>query len=537
MGIEKIKGNIEGITSPRFSEKINVEKRAYLGTINDTTSFTGAAKPPKDLTEMLIGLMPNKIKWMVKLHKNMGEIQNQAINALGTGLVAPMLIKYNPISNTDKDTRTYTAWRQPVSAILAVATQCAIVIPFNKAIKNMSDIGYEHLSLHNNASLFPSDDYLKALVKSQNPGVKFTKEELQEKVDALKKANDNALKKMITDENNITFKKTGTAGVVSESLSKDEFKNLFNETLNNIIKAEEEEKYSLIDKKLSNKLKRSIFYHEHGDEAKNTLQTILDEVKRLSPSENNATTPAQAYKRFNQVCNSMIKDLKKEAQRDPSKTHTNSELISIVKELKQKNIGKDPAVISMLQQKIEKMLNNIDIIKTKKDTKEVIEYVNQLINMRAEAIDTSIATLNRIKTQLNTSGITVQEAQKIIDDTINASEASLTQRLSAAGRTPQQIAESIEMTESVATRLKQKASSVAGCIGDQMKKVVKSNIDGLKRWTGLGVSLAILPLTCWLLNKLYPKFMDFAFPELSNKQNAKKQAEKEALNNNKTEVA
>ena len=58
---------------------------------------------------------------------------------------------------------------------------------------------------------------------------------------------------------------------------------------------------------------------------------------------------------------------------------------------------------------------------------------------------------------------------------------------------------------------------MAKCIAEQQKKHIKSNIDGMKRWTGLGVSLAILPFTCWLLNKIYPWFMDRAFPDLSNK--------------------
>lgn len=55
----------------------------------------------------------------------------------------------------------------------------------------------------------------------------------------------------------------------------------------------------------------------------------------------------------------------------------------------------------------------------------------------------------------------------------------------------------------------------------------------LKRWTGLGVSLAILPATCWMLNKIYPWFMDLAFPSLSNKAAAAKEKKN---NNQKVEV-
>jgi hypothetical protein len=79
--------------------------------------------------------------------------------------------------------------------------------------------------------------------------------------------------------------------------------------------------------------------------------------------------------------------------------------------------------------------------------------------------------------------------------------------------------------------LKSKAQSLASCIADNLKKHVKSNIDGYKRWTGLAVSLAILPVTCWLLNRIYPWFMDKAFPELSNKA-----ASAKANKNQKAEV-
>ena len=86
--------------------------------------------------------MPSSQKIMNKLAKNMGEVQNIIFNSLGTGLVAPIFIKWNPLSKTDEDTRTYSAWRQPISAVLAVVTQAGITAPFNTLINNMSNSGY-----------------------------------------------------------------------------------------------------------------------------------------------------------------------------------------------------------------------------------------------------------------------------------------------------------------------------------------------------------------------------------------------------------
>ena len=125
------------------------------------------------------------------------------------------------------------------------------------------------------------------------------------------------------------------------------------------------------------------------------------------------------------------------------------------------------------------------------------------------------------------STLTVKEAQKIIDEKISKSDTHVWTTLRAQGLKDSDILNSDVLNESVGTRFKQKAGSLAKCIAEQMKNKAKANIDGYKRWTGLGVSLAILPVTCWMLNRIYPWFMDLAFPNLSNKQ-GKAQNDKKA---------
>ena len=168
MSIEKIKSNKEVFSGRNLLDTKSVKNRAYLTTPKDSVSFTGAtAQASKTLQEFLLDLMPKSIRGMVKIHEGMGEFQNQLINAVGTGLVAPVFIKWNPLSDKDEDTRTYTAWRQPVSAVLAIGTQGAIVIPFNRLIKKLSDVGY--LGTQYNATLFPSDTYIEKQIKKENP--------------------------------------------------------------------------------------------------------------------------------------------------------------------------------------------------------------------------------------------------------------------------------------------------------------------------------------------------------------------------------
>ncbi len=539
MGIEKIRSNFEANSTAQLLSGKNIKNRIFLGEIKDSTSFTGAGTVAKDsikpLKEILLEIMPGSAKRMVKMHEGMGEIQNQLINAVGTGLIAPLFIKFNPISDTDEDTRTYTAWRQPVSAILAVGTQCAIVKPFNDIIRYMSDIGY--LNQRYNASLFPSENYIKKQIKADNPNKHFTKDELKEEIKKYKDKNKQILSDMISDDK-IVFKKTEIKGgktVVSDLPMEDkDFKTLFNETLEKIIKEEKKERLNAIEHKLPKKIERGIFYHTNPEESRKVLQRISSKIKQTYNQSDFAadkikTISSELNKEFKEI----ISELKSEIKTDPNKKDVNTVLINIVKELKNKNTDKDSSAIRILNNKINGMINTVDVVANKKTTQEIIEYVNQHIYERTNAIDELIDTLKSIQDRLLSSGISVKEAQKIINQKIEKSQTELYTKLQAKGLSEQEIKDSSEFAESLAARLKQKAGSLANCIGDQLEKHVKSNLDGYKRWTGLGVSLAILPVTCWLLNRIYPWFMDLAFPKLSNKTKGPKQDSATAVQNDK----
>lgn len=519
MSIEKIKNKVDTLSGPNLFSAKAVKNRVHLDSPQDSVSFTGtgkaAAKATTDITEYLLSIMPGGVKWMKNAHEGMGEVQNQLINAIGTGLVAPMFIKFNPFSKTDEDTRTYTAWRQPVSAVLAVCTQAAIVIPFNKLIQELSDIGYFRTGL--NASLFPSDNYLKKEVKQLNPGKKFTKDEMKEAIELRKKEYSSRFVKMI-EEDKIVFNTTNGVTDGTLEMPKAEFKKLFEETLDAIIKEEKEQRLQAVQKKLPKKIERGIFLHDNPNETIVVLQRLQGKINQLynQTNMNNSEDIINANKIFNKECKAVIKGLEEEIKKDSTKEKLNKELIKIVKEIRDKNTGSDPISLKLLDEKITKILNNIEIMRSK-DTKEIIEYVTETVTRRTDAIDGTIATLEKIKDKLATSDLTVKEAQAIVNEEIAKSFGTVAESLKAKGSSEAEIKSAIEWIECTGSRLTEKAKSLAKRIAEQQKKHVKANIDGMKRWTGLGVSLAILPFTCWLLNKIYPWFMDLAFPELSNK--------------------
>ena len=528
MSIEKIKSSVDGPFSPKsLNFGHAVQNRAYLSIPKDSTSFTGGgAAATKSLKEFILEIMPNKIKNMVKIHEGMGEIQNQLINAIGTGLVAPLFIKYNPISDTDKDTRTYTAWRQPISAVLAVATQCAIVIPFNAAIKKMADIGYVHLPLQYNSSLFPSDTFIKNQIKKDNPDKKFSKEEMKKELEIYKKRYSKDLEDMIKKDK-IILTTTDINSASKVELPPEDFKKLFLETINKIMEEEKGEKINAIEKKLPQKVERGIFYNSHPQEAEAILQKMANKVSQLytqSDFANSSDKIAAASKAFDKECKNTIAELRKEIKKDPSKKYVNNELIKLVHEIQRKNIGSDSNTMNTISQHITKMTNDLNRMRAKKSTKEIMEYVNEVIYKRTDAIDSLLELFNQIKTKLETTGISVKEAQEMIDTKISTSRKEIWTRLSAQGLSKEEIIQSVDFAEGVSSRLTEKTASLAKNIGEQLKDHAKANIDGLKRWTGLGVSLAILPATCWLLNKIYPWLMDLAFPKLSNKAGKAKES-------------
>ncbi len=81
------------------------------------------------------------VKFLDKYKTMMGEKQDIVLNAIGTGIVAPIVIKNNPLSKTDEKTKSYSAIRQTMMAVISVIVQCGVVIPLDKYIDKMINSG------------------------------------------------------------------------------------------------------------------------------------------------------------------------------------------------------------------------------------------------------------------------------------------------------------------------------------------------------------------------------------------------------------
>ena len=137
-------------------------------------------------TKRLLGYFPNgertAYEWMSRLGTwAKGEAAGIGITAIGTGLVAPWPIAFNPIVNhklkknnaTPEEieekhkTQKYSAWRQPVSAILAVIFQLGVQKPIESALRyatNNEDTWFK--GVYNQAFL-NDEKYIEDVVKSE----------------------------------------------------------------------------------------------------------------------------------------------------------------------------------------------------------------------------------------------------------------------------------------------------------------------------------------------------------------------------------
>lgn len=157
---------------------MTVGKISFSGKIPNVVESVNPRSWAKKLTEEkelkaeMLNAMPKPIKMLDKMKNFVGEVPNIIINAIGTGLIAPVFIKYNFLSKTDEDTRTYSAMRQPVSAALAVVTQAGVVIQFNNAIDKMINKGnFIYKPKEFNKTAYQDVEYLEKIIKKENPNL------------------------------------------------------------------------------------------------------------------------------------------------------------------------------------------------------------------------------------------------------------------------------------------------------------------------------------------------------------------------------
>ncbi len=442
---------------------------ANIRKIKTAPSFKGRVLPTSTLDIAVENLVPKHLRILKKLAANSGEIQNIIINSIGTGLVAPIFIKYNCFSDTDEDTRTYSAWRQPISAVLAVLTQCGLTAPFYKIFDNWANKGVFGEKL--NKTLFMDDYYITKMKKREHPNA--TKEQLADYVSEFKKQQHDELVKMLRNESTVKYRfSDGTTKKISDK----EYRNLLMETLDNLYKhdkALEEDIETTVKKRTI----RSNYYRTNNAEAKTVLEETLQAIEN-----------AKGVGDIDSFISGKINQLRK--------NQNAKEMISILADIQKrahKNGGSKSDsfknIKKALQDNVNKMLKHVEIYSNVNSEAEVINRVAKSVEADVKEVVESKDFFDGLKKTV-TEKTTISEIQRLIDE----KKKSLRIEQSSLNR---------DFAEEVAKQLLERTKAHMKCY---------------KQIVGVFVSLAILPFTCTLLNWTYPRFMDMFFPNLSNKK-------------------
>ena len=431
-----------------------------------------------NVQEAIKDYIPSAVKGMKKLSDNMGEVQNIIINAFGTGLVAPIFIKWNPLSKTDEDTRTYSAWRQPVSAVLAVITQVGVTVPFNKMINRRSNSGFYDVEY--NKSLFQDKDYIVKMLKKRYPYA--TKASIDAMAKNYMAEQKNSLIRMIKNDNIVMTDNHGKA----LPLKDEKFRQLALSVIDKQLNYQNSELNKCKNITIPSKIKRGEYYRTHQEE----VRKIFNDINaKLNNNENTKTIK------------NYVKNLKKQYK------NSDKELLKILEEILDRRGNNEADLKIAIADKLKGILYDIEQYKQYDSAEALKKGIEQYeTQKRINPIEEAIKGL--------------QEARKQITEKVKIGDVEH------------------YITEVVGNNKEHRLANfkLSNKIAEALENMVKNNIKAHKQITGLIVSFLMLYVTCSLLNWIYPIFMDAVFPNLSNKKHPNEIKNLVDKANRKTEV-
>ena len=453
MNVDKVNVNITG-SSPKIpgKSKYNIDQTSFKSNI------------PQVVIENEINRLNRPVlRGINKLRNNIGEFQDICINAFGTGIIAPIFIKNNPISKTDEDTRTYSAWRQPLSAGLAIVTQGLITIPVVNLINNMANNGALPISC--NKTPFKDEKYIAKLIKQLNPDL--NKAQIDAKVLEYQKEQTKNLLNNLKKENTVYYNTPDNPEPIK--IDKEKFKDLLNRTVDDMIKQEKDELNRCDNVKLQKRFKRSEFYRTHNAEA----ARLLDEMEQDVSSTENISEIKNKFK-------SRYKKLKSQK--------ANQHLLDMLTETRDRSFAGKAEML----EKIKKMRSHVKKYEHFATREDVLATVQESLRIRKEEHNVALSFLENVKNAI-AENKTISEIEDMF------------------------LAKSKEPRKAgIEFRLSDKIFSEE--VASKLKALTKSHIEGVKRIATLTAALMVLPVSCSLLNWIYPRFMDAVFPKLSSKK-------------------
>lgn len=450
--------------------------------INQQTQFTGSTAA---LQKRVLDAIPGgkAIKRLQSWDYLRGEAGGILINSIGTGAVAPLCVAYNPFMKPPKNatpeqkkemdnTKKYTAWRQPISAILAIIIQLGVQKPINIALDSVfnNPDKAKNLWLGLDQSVMNNDSFLKRKItkemkkdKTLNLDKDAFKEELNKRVEAAKAKQ---LDSVLTE-----FKRSGKIIIGERTVDNKTVAEILNKNIDSYIKDAKD--LRITEEGLKYYQDKAELIMRNKDDLKNLLSDIPKDSKEL---EN--------------YLKGIVRDTDK------------PEIKKLINEIL------DGTEESLRGSKCQRTLERIDKI--------------------TEACSGNYSTEKYLKSMIRDNGI-LQEVivnlkRSKIDDFENISSDTIKSTIDKVKKLchykeDSQLSRLFHDTDNFLPDADKLLNKIQKEVVNGYKKVVQNKYKGFNQFSKIAIGIAITtPITCTALNWVYPRFMDLVFPNLSGKK-------------------
>lgn len=417
---------------------------------------------------------------LLRLGKNNGENLNNIVTAVGTAGVAPIFIRYNPISKEDPKVKAYSAARQPLSAVLALGVQLPVMTAYNRILDEWAASGaVKRFDL----SAKPPESVIKSYAQNSY------KTQL-------------ALAKM-EGKTEAEFLGGKTKAEFIEDIMNDHRNNLFY-TKRDQLRTEAQQQGTINGKPIKDIPKIDFVKPSELDEARKSVYAdVLEKEFGITKEEQKALRE-------------VLDDNKLGGFKDAK----------VKKALKEKGFGIKEFKTKLEAAAQEKAINSMEreiaeeVIVKKQTSQALNEMQQELAKIRASVHSNSTISLDEKIKQ-------VEDAElKIIEKQINKFKEKLEGADDVTKRTVSRAIEKIsgkKLAEIKFHGLTEKDVETSV----RVKRWLRAEINrregvfaNAKKLSGLVFGLAILPFTCGLLNWAYPRFMERFFPGLCDAKKA-----------------
>lgn len=472
-------------------------------------SFQGKTNIGERITESLYH--KNAIKRMKSLEWLKGEIGGILITAIGTGAVAPIFIGFNPFvrapknatpeqKEDTKNTKLYTAMRQPISAVLAILFQASVQKYIDKGLdfvvnnKNIAKYARVNLDQHE----LNTKSFIKSVVKKD-----MAKEGLKK------------------------------PSFISAIFSKDakQKRKEFDELFDARVKAMQDDQLDKVAKKFQEN--KGVFkIGERTLDTQSTAKLVNKQIEEYIKDAKDLQKSPEAIAKYLDRAETLTSN--KEYLREIFKDIKEENVTTKVQELLGKE--KDPKIKVILQEILDRpedlRMNRIN--RTLKRINTVEEMCGGTFSR--EAYSKALLNRNQVLSDriVELTAARITEPKTATQDAITEAIQKIAKQCSFTDGDEAIIKSVLRDTDTFDNNLERITQKVHKDIAKAYKKLVENNYKSWNQFTKIGVGVLItLPITCTALNWVYPRFMDIFFPKLSGAKKANANTKEEKVGGDK----